>query len=319
MAHGFSNASISGMESIFDRHIQTFRSKIDEIAVSGDVVDLKEKIAYYAWDVIGELAFSTQFDTQKADDPEKLPPINNHIFLSSLYGSASSLLPHSRNITNRLPVPWLQALLKSRAGLRDITAKCVGACMKDRGKHTTHNLLTQLVEAKDPESGEMLDVADIASEAFAFVSVITSSLHLKRAMLMLPRVAGAHTTSGTLTFLMYHLLSNPDIYKRVINEVDGEVSGSTSGAVPYNGLENKLPYLGACMRENMRLTPVFTMPLSRILTAPTGIEIAGQVIPRGVSYIPRISSTCTDHCLDRCLNRQLVPSAKPRHMGSRCK
>jgi len=171
MAHGFSAGSLAGMEGIYDRHIEKFRSMIDKAAATGEAIDLKERIAYYAYDVIGELAFSTQFDTQETNKPENLPPINDHIFLSCLYGSVPGLLPHSRNIANKLPLPWLQGLLKSRTSIRDTTARCVAACMKQRGKHTTHNLLTQLVEAKDPETGLMLDTPDIASEAFAYVLV----------------------------------------------------------------------------------------------------------------------------------------------------
>lgn len=38
-----------------------------------------------------------------------------------------------------------------------------------------------------------------------------------------------------------------------------------------------------CVRENFRLTPVFTMPLARRVMAPEGVIIAGRHIPQGVS------------------------------------
>lgn len=48
--------------------------------------------------------------------------------------------------------------------------------------------------------------------------------------------------------------------------------------------EASLPYLRKCIRENFRITPVFTMPLARRVMAPEGITIAGRHIKQGVSY-----------------------------------
>lgn len=56
--------------------------------------------------------------------------------------------------------------------------------------------------------------------------------------------------------------------------------GST---VPYAGVESKLPYTMACIRENFRITAVFDMPLPRLVTHPKGVEISGHYVPQGVS------------------------------------
>lgn len=37
------------------------------------------------------------------------------------------------------------------------------------------------------------------------------------------------------------------------------------------------------MKENFRVTPVFTMPLARRVLVPGGTTIAGNHIPQGVS------------------------------------
>jgi cytochrome P450 len=97
-------------------------------------------------------------------------------------------------------------------------------------------------------------------------------------------VAGAHTTSGTLTLLFSHLLQNPEILKRVEAEIDEQVSDS-GAPVSINGLEQKLPYFMACVNENFRINPVFTMTLPRVVIAPEGTEIDGHWVPRGVSTL----------------------------------
>jgi cytochrome P450 len=54
-------------------------------------------------------------------------------------------------------------------------------------------------------------------------------------------------------------------------------------AYSFTEVETSLPYLRQCIKENFRITPVFTMPLARRVTAPEGVMIGGQRIPSGVS------------------------------------
>ncbi len=83
MAHSFSLSSLTEMEATFDRNVGQMLVAIDSF---GDQpFDLKDIIAYYAYDVMGELAFHADFGTQKSQDPSLLPPINDHIFLGCMY------------------------------------------------------------------------------------------------------------------------------------------------------------------------------------------------------------------------------------------
>lgn len=54
-------------------------------------------------------------------------------------------------------------------------------------------------------------------------------------------------------------------------------------AYSVSDVESSLTYLRQCVRENFRITPVFTMPLARRVMPPEGVVIAGRHIPRGVS------------------------------------
>lgn len=252
MSHGFSAASLKSMEGIFDRHISELRKQIEEYAVSGEQFDLKELIAYYAYDIIGELAFSRDFGTLRSRDPADLPPINDHIFLGCMYGMLPNLLPYSMRLTKYIPLPYVQKMLKSRLRLRNTTAECVAVEMarsKDPQQNTEKNLLTQLIDAKDPESGAGLTHTDVASEAFGFL------------------VAGSHTTSGTLTLLFYHLLHSPKVAAHLTKELDDQLELLDEGSsYIYQNLDSTLPYAHACIQENYRITPVFTMPLPRMVT-----------------------------------------------------
>ena len=262
MAHSFSTSSLTDMESIFDRHVENLRQKLDEYAASGDRFDLKKLIAFYGYDVLGELAFNIDFQSQVKDDPENLPPINDHILLGCLYGSLPGILPWSMKLSNYLPFTWLRKLIESRKKIRGTVARCVEEKTSESSEKT---LLTNLKKSKDPETGKELSNIEISSEAFGFL------------------VAGSHTTSGTLTLFFYHLLHNPDVRRRLEEELCQKLPNIEHGAYPFPGLEKMLPFMTACIRENFRHTPVFTMPLTRTVMDNAGMIIDGEWIPRGVS------------------------------------
>jgi benzoate 4-monooxygenase len=57
---------------------------------------------------------------------------------------------------------------------------------------------------------------------------------------------------------------------------------------PIQGLEASLEYTMACVRENFRLNPVFTMPLWRRVGFTGGVNIGKHHIPQGVSFLANI-------------------------------
>lgn len=99
-------------------------------------------------------------------------------------------------------------------------------------------------------------------------------------------IAGTHTTSATTTLLFWNLLHNPDAMDRCVGEVVDKLPDLSSDKVAYSvtEVEASLPFLRQCVRENFRITPVFTMPLPRRVMAPEGIVIAGEHIAQGVGH-----------------------------------
>lgn len=72
---------------------------------------------------------------------------------------------------------------------------------------------------------------------------------------------------------------------KCVAEVDGNLPSLSPDQPAYSvgDVEASLPYLRQCVRENFRITPVFTMPLARRITAQGGITIGGRHIKQGVS------------------------------------
>lgn len=103
-------------------------------------------------------------------------------------------------------------------------------------------------------------------------------------MLTWARVAGSHSTSGTLTFLFWHIFHNPSTCDMIVEEISANLTPLDSKDIAYSikGLEASLPFTMACVRENFRLNPVFTMPLWRRVGSPGGASIGNFHVPYGV-------------------------------------
>jgi benzoate 4-monooxygenase len=86
-----------------------------------------------------------------------------------------------------------------------------------------------------------------------------------------------------LTILFYHLLHNPDMLAAAIQEIDAQLP-SQAEIYAFAGLEGKLPYTLACMRESFRVSPIAAMLLPREVIEREGAEIDGHHIPQGVSH-----------------------------------
>jgi cytochrome P450/NADPH-cytochrome P450 reductase len=87
-------------------------------------------------------------------------------------------------------------------------------------------------------------------------------------------MTGHETTSGLMSFLFYYLIKNPSSYQAAQAEVDKVVG---RGPITVEHM-SQLPYLNACLRETLRLTPTapaFTLqPLSTNKESP--ILIGGK-------------------------------------------
>ncbi|OAL45725.1 cytochrome P450 [Pyrenochaeta sp. DS3sAY3a] len=268
MSHAFSLQSIKDMELLINKHIDVLCANLDSYVNSGQIANLKELIAFYVLDVLGELAFSQSFNAQVEKNLETLPPINDHIYLACLMGQMPEMMPMLHCFARYLPLPWTRKLMAARARLKSLTAACVRRRLNDKGANRK-DLLGCLIRAVDPETGARLTELDINTEAFAML------------------VAGSHTTSGTLTLLFSHLLQNREILDKVVAEIDTILSPkeqAAHGAISsIEGLELSLPYTMACLQENFRINPVFSMPLPRRVAVPGGMKIDGFMIPQNTT------------------------------------
>lgn len=93
--------------------------------------------------------------------------------------------------------------------------------------------------------------------------------------------------------------------KNLVRELDDVLPPLTdTKSYEFSGLEAKLPYTQACVRESLRISPVVSIPLSRRVTPTTGLTIGGHLLRSGVS---------PSHHLSICMHRELTANPLPSH------
>lgn len=96
-------------------------------------------------------------------------------------------------------------------------------------------------------------------------------------------IAGSESVGSALTSLHFHLLEHPDKYNILQEELKKAIPDESR--IPRWSKLKELPYLTACIEENLRITnPGVVHRLAR-LAPRDGIKYGEYSIPAGVSFI----------------------------------
>jgi benzoate 4-monooxygenase len=159
------------------------------------------------------------------------------------------------------PDPFWYHGLRSTANLESIGRAAFGR----RKSETTSrkDLMSFLLNAKDPESGDPLSSQEITAEVISFI------------------VGGSDTTSTTMTHFVDFVSPDQSIQDRVRKELlDAFPNPLGDDWVAPEGIAGKPPYLNATLREVMRLRPTSSTGLERLI--PEGGKIiVGTFVPGG--------------------------------------
>ncbi|KAJ9499212.1 hypothetical protein H2202_005369 [Exophiala xenobiotica] len=271
VSHGYSMNALQAMESFVQERLQIFMHKFSEFAKTSSEVNLGKWCHFFAFDVIGELAFSEGFGMLESGvEDEHIALINKQMEFGSTIGMVPSLIPYTK--WTSLPIPWLRNLQAGRDRLKELTRSRVER--RQEKISDRKDLLGRLIEAKDPVTGQMLDAIDLRTEAFSSI------------------VAGSDSTSSALGYTFYHILGHPKAYDLLtteIREAFPQRRYGTDELPPTYAELGRLPYLQAVIKESLRLTPPATINLPRYVPEG-GRVVAGTFFPAktivGISAVP---------------------------------
>ena len=178
-------------------------------------------------------AFATYFESQGRLEP--LDILN-----------APDWIPRFNRFATRTAVEFFNAQVKLMIASR--------RALIARGEPAPRDLLTLLLEAADPETGQGLSEAEVGANIVTFMG------------------AGHETTANTLSWSIFLLSKHADVREAAEAEADG-----AEGIAPAECVE-RLPLIRAVIEEAMRLYP----PAASLTRAAIDEdEVLGRKIPKG--------------------------------------
>lgn len=116
--------------------------------------------------------------------------------------------------------------------------------------------------------------------------------------------ADADSTAIVLATILFHLVQNPSVNKRLHDEVESPEA--------QNMDTSQLPYLRAVVKEGLRLAMTNPTRLTRVVP-PSGLQVCGQTIPPGTvvgcaAYVLHHDADVFDKPFEFQPERRLLPS-----------
>ncbi|KAK1749506.1 cytochrome P450 [Echria macrotheca] len=270
----YSMAAMQQLSPFIDDTIELLATKIGEHVSSSNqkVFDLGAYLHYFAFDVLGEVAFSRSFGflEQGRDVDSAIKTIDK----SQTYNGIVGQVPELDFLLRRNPlwrfVPWLSTknALITRMALEEMKRRqpfdkdSAGLLKTGDGRR---DLMASLIQGhlKDPERFGEGDVFAVAHGAI---------------------FAGSDSTASTMQSFFWHILDSRPVYESIVREIEAAVRDGVipaTGNISWNEAQN-LSYIQACLKEAMRVRPAVGLNITR-LVPPEGAELDGEKFPGGVA------------------------------------
>ncbi|KAF5962340.1 cytochrome P450 monooxygenase [Fusarium bulbicola] len=249
----FSNSALmkNWYPVIKDKVAVAIRKIKQDAAQTGDT-DIFKWWTFMTADVISHLSFGEPLGML---DHEKKTESMQKIEDATKFGLFSSELPLLCSILRWIPIAVVQNLINAddevqkhaEETMKHVRNSGIGAA----------NIFSKLVAESEKDSEALTDY-QLAFEAGGFI------------------VAGSGTTAVTLTYLVWAVLSNPDIQAKIEAEVAALQPDYTDADL------EALPYLSALVEETLRLYSAAPGAIPRRVPKG-GATLAGYFIPEGIT------------------------------------
>uniref|UniRef100_A0A8C6LD53 unspecific monooxygenase n=1 Tax=Nothobranchius furzeri TaxID=105023 RepID=A0A8C6LD53_NOTFU len=271
LSPSFTSGRLKEMFDIMKQHSANLTSSMKKMADKDEPLELKEFFGPYSMDVVTSTAFSVDIDSlNNPSDPfvtniKKMLKFDlfNPLFL------AIAFFPFLGPIFEKMELSFFPASVTDffYSSLQKIKSNR-DSSKKQVQKEILIKSLHELVQRDDPISGQRYSNLNI--------SLIPTGLNdheiLSQSMIFI--FAGYETSSSSLTFLAHSLATNPEVMKKLQEEIDATFPNKAP--IEYQALM-EMEYLDCVINESLRIYPIAPR-LERV--AKASVEINGLLIPK---------------------------------------
>jgi len=213
----------NALKEIFPGMVDITKGFMDELADANTWQSAKETFSRHTFRIINYLAFGKHFNSTIM--MRRFHQLN-HRFNVFVFGKL-----FFREIWEYFPIPWALGVRREQGRVRQSIVEVI---RKERNKPVEgHDLLSLLVHAVDAHGNPIREDL-IIDECFTFL------------------FAGHDTTSTVLSWITYFMSLNPDVQKKVHQEVK-QILGDRDPE--FEDLEN-LKYCKKVLKETLRSRPI---------------------------------------------------------------
>jgi sterol 14-demethylase len=151
-------------------------------------------------------------------------------------------------------------------------------------------------EQQGPVEGDDRDLVDVLMSIKDSDGNWQFSPDVVTGMFISMMFAGHHTTSTTASWLIIELLRNPEVMRRVVEEMDA-LAEAGGGVVTYQDLR-EVPWLEASIKETLRLHPPLILLLRKAMQPfdVGGFHVeAGKLVGTSIAVSNRLPEAFEDH------------------------
>jgi cytochrome P450 len=245
----FTRRQIAAYAELMAEEAAAVAGRWDRATRNGWSVDANAEMVGLALRVVGRAIFGDDVARAGAVLDSAFPVLNRHTFRRAM----SPLAPPAS-----WPTPDNRRAARARRALYEVVDELIAH--RQRAGADGEDLLSRLLLARDPDTGEAMDLQQVRDEALIFL------------------LAGHETTSTALTFTLHLLGRHPSEQQLVLDELDAVLDGRppTLDAAPA------LERTAMAIKEAMRLYPP-AYALGRL--SVTENEVGGYSIPAGAYVV----------------------------------
>ncbi|XP_036389681.1 cytochrome P450 3A30-like [Megalops cyprinoides] len=265
LSPSFTSGRLKEVFTIMTQHSENLVKSLQRKADSGEAAEMKEFFGAYSMDVVTSTSFSVDIDSlNNPKDPfvTNIKKMLKFDLLSPLF-ILIAFFPFLAPLLEKMDFALFPTSVTDffYASLQKIKSERETNVHKNRV-----DFLQLMVDSQIPEKGT-------TPNGNQPLKGLTDHEILSQSMMFI--FAGYETSSSTLTFLAYNLATNPDIMKKLQEEIDQVFPNKAP--VRYEPLM-KMEYLDMVLNESLRLFPIAAR-LERVCKKT--VEINGVTIPKG--------------------------------------